>query len=157
MNVRETDRFAPESVRLIGELWQELDVLYPEVDGAPFRPDGISGKRTAFVIAWLDDVAVGCGAFQPLENDENSTAEIKRMYVPPSMRRHGVARQILIKLEQLAADQSYVRVRLETGIRQPAAIRLYETAGYYRINPYGRYREDPMSVCFEKILNPTSA
>jgi putative acetyltransferase len=151
--VRSADTFAPESVRLIGELWRELDALYPEVLGGPFQPGDISGKRTAFVVAWLDDAAVGCGALQPLmDDDEISIAEIKRMYVQPSARRCGIARAILMKLEQLASDCGYELVRLETGTRQPDAIHLYETAGYHRIDPYGRHADDPMSICFEKTI-----
>ena len=150
--VRPADPFAPESVRLIGELWRELDALYPEVLGAPFQPGDISGKRTAFVVAWVKDAAVGCGAFQPLMNAETSIAEIKRMYVQPSARCRGIARAILMKLEQLASDCGYKLVRLETGKRQPDAIHLYETAGYHKIDPYGKYADDPLSICFEKTL-----
>jgi putative acetyltransferase len=152
LDVRATDPFAAESVRLIGELWQELGALYPEVKGAPFRPTDIIGKGTAFVIAWLDGAAVGCGAFPPLDKNEISIAEIKRMYVQPNVRGRGIARAILMKLEQLASDCGYEFVRLETGKKQPDAVHLYETAGYHRIDPYGRHAEDPMSICFEKIL-----
>jgi hypothetical protein len=42
--------------------------------------------------------------------------------------------------------------RLETGVRQPGAIHLYETSGYQRIERYGRYANDPLSLCFEKSL-----
>jgi putative acetyltransferase len=153
LEVGPADPFAPESIQLIGELWRELDALYPEVLGAPFQPGDISGKRTAFVVAWVDDPAVGCGAFQPLmDGDETSIAEIKRMYVQPSARSRGIARAILMKLEQLASDCRYELVRLETGKRRPDAIHLYETAGYHHIDPYGRHAEDPMSICFEKAL-----
>lgn len=41
---------------------------------------------------------------------------------------------------------------LETGTRQPEAIRLYETEGYQSIDCYGEYAGDPLSVCFEKRL-----
>jgi putative acetyltransferase len=151
--VRSADPFAPESIRLIGELWRELNALYPEVLGAPFEPGDISGKRTAFVVGWVNDAAVGCGAFQPpTDDDEVSIAEIKRMYVQPSARCRGIARAILMKLEQLASDCSYKLVRLESGKRQPDAIHLYETAGYHHIDPYGHHAEDPMSICFEKAL-----
>ena len=85
-------------------------------------------------------------------NDEISIAEIKRMYVQPSARRLGIARAILMKLEQLASDCGYEIVRLETGTLQPAAIHLYQTLGYHEIDPYGRYAEDPLSICFEKTL-----
>ena len=87
-----------------------------------------------------------------MDDDETSIAEIKRMYVQPSARCRGIARAILMKLEQLASDCGYELVRLETGKRQPDAIHLYETAGYHQIDPYGRHAEDPMSICFEKTL-----
>ena len=44
------------------------------------------------------------------------------------------------------------RLRLETGIHQEEAIRLYEDYGFRRIPPFGRYREDPLSRYYEKEL-----
>jgi len=41
---------------------------------------------------------------------------------------------------------------LETGLRQPEAIALYESLGYRRREPYGRYRDSPLSVCLERDL-----
>lgn len=43
-------------------------------------------------------------------------------------------------------------LRLETGIHQQAAIRLYERLGFRRIPPFGPYTEDPLSRCYEKSL-----
>jgi putative acetyltransferase len=54
----------------------------------------------------------------------------------------------------VAALYDYRALRLETGIHQGAAIGLYRSAGYYEITPYGRYRDDPRCVCFEKVLQP---
>ena len=42
---------------------------------------------------------------------------------------------------------------LETGLKQPEAIRLYEKNQYNRIKNYGQYAEVESSVCFEKILD----
>lgn len=64
----------------------------------------------------------------------------------------GIARRILAELEAFARQQDFLRLRLETGIMQPEAMQLYETAGYHRIECYGYYRDDPRSVCFEKML-----
>lgn len=136
----------------MGELWTELGSLYPEIKGAPFLPGDFSGENHAFVAAWLGAAAVGCGALQPFPDGDPSIAEIKRMYVAPTARRRGISRAILGKLEELARDRGYRVTRLETGKKQPAAIHLYETSGYQRIKPYGRYADDPLSICFEKTL-----
>lgn len=124
--------------------------MYPEMKAAVAKE--ISGPRAGFVVAWLNDKAVGCGAWRPLASAERSVAEIKRMFVQPAFRGRGISRAILNELEALARVDGYATVRLETGLRQPAALRLYETSGYHRIEPYGRYRDDPLSVCFEKTL-----
>ena len=151
--VRRADSHAPETLRLVGRLWDELGALYPEVKGPPSAPDEIAGERaSSFVVAWVKGEPVGCGAFRPFSEDEDDVAEIKRMYVETRMRGRGISRSILVKLEKLARDCGYTVVRLETGIRQPNAIRLYETSGYHRIERYGRHRDDPLSVCFEKSL-----
>jgi GNAT superfamily N-acetyltransferase len=122
------------------------------VNGAPFTPNDIVGERTAFVVARWEGEAVGCGAFHPISDDESDAAEIRRMYVEPRLRRRGISRAILAELERLAREYGYTTVRLETGLRQPNAIRLYETSGHRRIEPFGRHRNDPLSVCFEKGL-----
>ena len=43
-------------------------------------------------------------------------------------------------------------LRLETGIHQHEAIGLYELTGFQRIPPFGDYREDPLSLFFERCV-----
>jgi putative acetyltransferase len=43
-------------------------------------------------------------------------------------------------------------VRLETGIKQPAAIRLYERGGYALRPAFAPYVDDPLSLFMEKAL-----
>ncbi len=43
-------------------------------------------------------------------------------------------------------------LRLETGIDQVEAIALYESMGFRRCPPFGPYREDPLSPCYERDL-----
>ncbi len=150
--VRRADAAAPETLRLVQRLWDELGNLYPELSAAPFLPNEIAGPRAGFVIAWLAGEPVGCGAWRPFSDAEPGVVEIKRMYVEPALRRRGIARAILNQLEKLAQADGYSTARLETGAKQPHAIRLYETSGYRRIEPFGRYRDDPLSVCYEKRL-----
>jgi ribosomal protein S18 acetylase RimI-like enzyme len=49
------------------------------------------------------------------------------------------------------------RIVLETGERQAAALGLYESAGYVRIEAFGEYVGSPLSVCMAKLLRTLSA
>jgi putative acetyltransferase len=101
------------------------------------------------IVYYAHGQALGCGAFKEYEP---GTVEIKRMFVLPKERGKGIASQVLIALEQWALELNYVTCVLETGIRQPEAIALYEKSGYQRIPNYGQYAEVASSVCFEKKL-----
>ena len=74
------------------------------------------------------------------------------MYVEPAARRRGLSKRLLVALEDVARNMGYVALRLETADRQPEAIRLYESAEYHRIEPFGPYVGSERSVCFEKRL-----
>ena len=74
------------------------------------------------------------------------------MYVLTTQRGKGIASQLLQTLETWAKELGNTRCVLETGIRQPEAIALYEKNGYRRIPNYGQYKGIKNSVCFEKLL-----
>lgn len=144
------ERYADEDHLDHAELVQaveEGDAAYlAEVTGEQTtRPRGV------FLVAWLDDAVAGCGALKPLDKDP-TMAEIKRMYTAPPARRQGVGREILERLEAIAAELGYRGIQLETGLAQPEALALYEAHGWHRIEPYGHHRESPLSVCFAKEL-----
>lgn len=101
------------------------------------------------VIAYENNTAAGCGAFKAFDRD---SVEIKRMYVLPAHRNKGIAAAVLQQLEQWAAEEGYVAAVLETGKKQPEAIRLYEKCGYSRIPNYGQYAGVENSVCMKKEL-----
>ena len=69
-------------------------------------------------------------------------------------RGQGFARKLLTALERHAGDAGYSLVKLETGIHQTEALRLFESNGYVRTTRYGQYPEDPLSVFMEKRLSP---
>jgi GNAT superfamily N-acetyltransferase len=101
------------------------------------------------VVAFQNNVAVGCGAFKPFNK---TSVEIKRMYVLPEYRGMGIAQSVLQELEKWAAELGYQYCVLETGMKQPEAIRLYEKSGYHQIPNYGQYENVATSVCFRKEL-----
>ena len=74
------------------------------------------------------------------------------MYVEPAARGRGLAKRLLAALEDAARRMGYVALRLETADRQPEAVRLYESAGYQRIEPFGIYVGSQRSLCFQKRL-----
>lgn len=152
LEIAPADSFAPDSLRLAAALWAELSLLYPEMMAPPFPPRDIVGERAVFLVASLGGEAIGCGAVRPLPGGPADFAEIKRMYVAPAARRGGVARAILCALEEWARARGYRAARLETGSRQPGAVHLYETTGYFPIPCYGHHASDPLAVCFEKTL-----
>lgn len=133
----------PDVTLLVRAAEDELTALYPE------QPLGRLDAKAGFVVAYRLGEPVGCGALTPVDA---STFELNRMYVLPAHRRTGVAKRILAGLIRRAVAQGATGVILETGVRQPAAVALYEAAGFERTEPYGQYADNPFSVCFFKKL-----
>jgi GNAT superfamily N-acetyltransferase len=63
----------------------------------------------------------------------------------------GVVHRLLAAVERSARDRGIEVLRLQTGIRQPEAVALYEREGWLRIDPYPPYPAES-SICFEKRL-----
>ena len=75
------------------------------------------------------------------------------MYVDPTARGHGVGRLILSALVDHAHGLGVRLVRLETGVKQPEALALYRSAGFFkRRGVYHPYVAHPISVFMEKTL-----
>lgn len=101
------------------------------------------------VVAYRDETAVGCGAFKKYERE---TAEIKRMFVREDERGRGIAGEILAEIEAWAKKQGFSECILETGVKQPEAIRLYQKSGYEKMTSYGQYLNVANSVCMRKLI-----
>jgi putative acetyltransferase len=139
----------PRLAPLIGELRAELDARYPEeitFDHPVVRQEAL------FLLVTDSGVPVACCAVQPLDGGE---CELKRMYVVPHLRGKGIARQLMARVDELAARLGAVRIKLETGPRQPEAIKVYERAGYTPIPNYPPYDAWDLSLCYAKALVPS--
>lgn len=101
------------------------------------------------VVCYLDQKAVGCGAFKKYSAN---SVEIKRMFVMPELRGQGFAQVILEELESWADEMGFEECVLETGKKQPEAIRLYQKAGYVLIPNYGQYEGVENSVCMKRKI-----
>ncbi len=152
LDIRHSSLVSPDAARLIAALNAELTATFPEPGATHFSLSDtqvVSGQG-AFLVAYLDGAAVGCGAVRRLDGE---TAEIKRMYVNPLVRGRGIGRALVEALEREARLSGVTRVVLETGTRLPRAIKLYEAMGYTRIPLFGEYLSSPdTSLCFGKSL-----
>jgi GNAT superfamily N-acetyltransferase len=148
----EIRRVAPhgdEARALIAAAVAELAERYDGEQDPAVDLDDLVPPRGAFLVARLDGEPVGCGGVRVVSP---GVGEIKRMYVATSVRRRGVGRALLAGLEGAARDLGWTALRLETGLRQPEAIALYQATGYERIPDYGHWAGEPLTVCFEKPL-----
>ena len=152
VKIQRCDVESPTAVELISALNAELVQRYPE-DGANFfelDSSDVASGNGAFLAAYVEDEPVGCGAVRRL-NDADF--EIKRMYVAPFFRGHGVGQSMLAALESEAEALGAPRLVLETGDRQPEALALYRRSGFSDIPRFGQYVDSPLSVCMEKRLD----
>jgi len=101
------------------------------------------------VVYYDENIAIGCGAFKQFDD---STVEIKRMFVHPDFRGKGIGLLILKELELWASEINYSASVLETGKKQPEAIKLYQKAGYKTIPNFGQYTHAENSVCMLKAI-----
>lgn len=104
----------------------------------------------ALLLAMQDNSACGCGAFRKLDE---TTCEMKRLFVDPSIRAKGAGRMLASALIDQARGHGYQRMRLDTLPSMLSAIRLYESLGFRRIGRY--YAEAPPDAMFYELsLSP---
>jgi putative acetyltransferase len=148
--IRAVDPQGEVALSLLREAAIDVRPLYAAKAGPPWPKNSALGPRDVYVVAFLDGVAVGCGSIRQLDG---ATAEIQRMYVHRDHRRRRIGQAVLAHLEDEARRLGYSRLRLETGDRQAAAMAFYEASGYRRIGAFGKYANDPTSVCYERLID----
>ncbi|WP_410633105.1 GNAT family N-acetyltransferase [Amycolatopsis sp. cmx-4-83] len=131
---------------LMTAMTAELIVVHdlpPDVRPHPLDP------ASRYLLAHDGPRAIGCCAVEPIEP---GVSELKRLFVAPDARGTDVPGALVAESERLARGQGARRLRLETARHQPAAIRLYERAGYRRVPNFPPHESDPESICYEKAL-----
>jgi len=139
-----------EAQALIEELESELAPLYPSESRHGYSVERLLAEGVAFFLIRENGTPAGCGGVKLVGTEY---AEVKRMYVRPQFRGLGLARLMLNHLADYSQHHGVRILRLETGIHQQAAIRLYESIGFQRIPPFGEYKEDPLSRFYEKYIH----
>lgn len=148
--ITEVTKDSRELQQLIAELDAFLSALYPAESNHCIEISAQQdGSIRCLLVYDATGQAVGCGAVML---QDNHAGEIKRVFIKPSCRGKLLGNQIVAHLETLAADSGCHVLRLETGIHQQPAIKLYQNCGYEFCDPFPPYSHDPLSVFMQRQL-----
>lgn len=136
-----------EAAQLITELEAQLDPLYPTESRHGLSVERLLQEAVAFFVVRHEGTAAGCGGIKLFGTEYG---ELKRMYVRPRFRGLGLGKLMLDHLAAYARQHGVGVLRLETGIYQVEARGLYERWGFTPVPPFGEYKEDPLSLFYEK-------
>ena len=136
---------------LIEELDAEMGQLQTCGNCELSSAEELAQDYVQFLVARYHGHPIACGALVIKDID---WAEIKRMYVRPVVRGKGLSRALLSNLLAMARTRDLRTVRLETSTGQPAALSLYQSAGFEPCDPYAEYQADagPEAVFMELKL-----
>jgi GNAT superfamily N-acetyltransferase len=121
-----------------------------ELAGLPGEYAAPSGR---LLLARRGSDAAGCVALRRLDA---GTAEIKRLYLRPAHRGHGIGRGLAAAAIAAARETGCARVVLDTLPKMGEAIALYRSLGFRDTAPYLQ-EPTPGSLCFELALSPRAA
>lgn len=137
MIVRAASADDADARRLVDAYFTELRMRLGRFEAPSSDELRADADRGAVMLAMVGDSAVACAWLRRLAPD---VAEVKRMYVAPAARRHGVARALLSALEDEARAFGCRRMVLDTAAPLVEAAQLYHRAGYAEIE---RYNDNP--------------
>lgn len=140
----------PDVIALIDELDRYQSALYPAESNHLLDLAALPAQTLILrKIRHTDGATVGCGAV--VLNGDGS-GEMKRVFIDPRHRGQQLGEKLIAALEQEAVARFCHTLRLETGIRQLAAVKLYERCGYQTCRAFAPYVDDPLSIFMEKTL-----
>jgi putative acetyltransferase len=98
---------------------------------------GLPGKYAppsgALLIALTRETVAGCVALRALGDD---VCEMKRLFVRPEYRSTGLGKRLAREVVDVARGLGYSLMRLDTLDRLTEAMRLYESLGFRKTEPY---------------------
>lgn len=89
--------------------------------------------RGRLLLAWRGQEAVGCVALRPIDAHR---AEMKRLFVRPTLRGGGLGRRLAIRICDEAREAGYRQICLDTLATMTAARGVYESLGFRPTEAY---------------------
>ncbi|HTU87902.1 MAG TPA: GNAT family N-acetyltransferase [Solirubrobacteraceae bacterium] len=151
VDIRPVDPAGADAQRCIAAYVAELNRRsargYDPAKGVSAEPHEMTPPAGLFLIAYRHDEAIGCGG---VKHHPGAPSEIKRMWVADSARGLGIARTMLVELENEAVRSGATVARIETSGLLFEAISLYRSTGYVEVAPFN---DEPFADhWFEKAL-----
>ncbi|HVC50444.1 MAG TPA: GNAT family N-acetyltransferase [Stellaceae bacterium] len=139
-----------EAIALLRQSDAFVISLYPADYRKQVDLPALLADNVHFFVARRDGAAIGCMALVRTGPDKG---ELERCFVTEAVRGQGVGFALLAAAEAAARQEKMRIIRLETGILNHAALRLYRGNGYRDRGPFGDYPDDGVSVFLEKTLD----
>jgi DNA-binding MarR family transcriptional regulator/predicted N-acetyltransferase YhbS len=138
VEIRTADPDAPEALECLKAYFDELAARVPGFDEKSFTlpdPGAASYRppRGCFLVAWSDGMPVACVSMRPFDD---TTGEIKRLWVHASARGQGLSRRMMQAVEAEARAIGFTALKLDTNSALGEAIALYRASGWTEIAPY---------------------
>ncbi|MBL9075266.1 helix-turn-helix domain-containing GNAT family N-acetyltransferase [Tabrizicola sp.] len=149
--IRPADPDSPEALACLQAYFDELVARVPAAQAGMFslpdpQSDSYRPPKGRFLIAWSDDLPVGCVSLRPLDG---TVAEVKRLWVHDSARGQGLARRLMTAIEDEAKAMGVGLLKLDTNSALTEALALYRATGWTATAPY---TGTPADTWLEKAL-----
>lgn len=148
LSLHQADPKDPAATRLLQASHALMKELFPAESCHFLDIKDLCTPEIAFFVVKDGTATIGCGAL----STQPGYGELKSMFVDPAARGKGAATLLLTHLTELARSKNLPLLRLETGEKLTAAIKLYERHGFTRRPPFGDYPDHPDSTFMERQL-----
>jgi GNAT superfamily N-acetyltransferase len=141
IRVEPADARSAEARELVASYLSEIEKTfgYDTTRAVPVTDEDFAPPSGRFLIVRDErNIAVGCGSIRLLDP---STAEVKRMWVSPTIRGRGAGWALLEALEAAAVELGATKGVLDTNGTLTSALALYRAHGWEEIPPYNDNEE----------------